>query len=315
MKIIIILVIVTVFASPLSAQDIIITAFGDTIQCNILRMDSISVTYQVVRNDGARGGATVIARQFVTDFRMEQKNVENATEIEALEEKPENEVITVNMSSSLGVANSNETTRPKPEHSIFHWTFGAGYAKRLSKIPDLKRGRNDDYVEIFRKLSNGFSWESELQFFLNKKNALALRANGIHRTVSQERSVIISDVNHYDFKLRQNMIFIGPAWVKLFDTKHFYFSSSLSPGALIYLEAQWPNSSKSLPVKYRSLAGALHCGISGEYKVSPGCAIGLKLGVTLDSFSMFNIGESAFKSQIPVSWSSFVVAAYLSLRN
>ena len=305
-----ILAIASVLVTSLSAQDLIITSFGDTIRCQIIRMDSISVAFQIVKKDGSRE-AGMLALQFVTDFRMEQKNVAKQTEIENTENTGN---IAITGSKPL-IISSGEVTKPKPDYTTFRWAVASGYAKRLSKIPEIKR-TSKDYVELFKKLTNCFSWETELQFLLNKRNGLALNVSGVHASVSQSGSVSIPGyTDFYDYKLKQRMIYVGPAWIQLYETKHFLFSSSLSPGVLIFTEKQWPYNSAPEPEKKHSVAGAIHYGIGSECKISSGCAIGLKLGITLDSFSLFNTGDPYFKSQIPVSWSNFVIATYISFRN
>jgi hypothetical protein len=315
MKNLYILIFVSVLTTSLHAQDLIITVTRDTIRCKIIEMDSISVKYEAVKENGKKTFG-VLWRGFVSDFRIEQKKVVSHAEIE---DRPE---ITsfVEIEDTVSKPEFKTPTiieRSKREYTTFRWAFAPGYAKRLSKIPELKSG-NDTYVGLFKNLTNGFSWESEMQFYLNKKNALALKVSGVHSSVSKDRaSVNIPDFGEfYNYKLKQNIIYVGPAWAKLFDTKHFLFSSSLSLGALFFVETQYPYGSSAMEGnKKRSVAGGINYGIGSEVKVSHGCAIGLKLGVTLDTVSMLDFGSHNFKSQIPVSWSSFNLAAYISFRN
>ena len=315
-----ILMMVSVLATPLFAQDIIVTAFGDTIQCQIIRMDDNSVTYQLVRNDGSLGGTAIIARQFVSDYRFEQKNVESHEEIEELEAKQENAGTTANTGSNQIIISTYGITKPKPEYTTFRWAFAAGYARRLSKIPELKGElkNNKNYGAVFENLVNGFSWETELQYFFNKNHGLALNVSGVHAFASQNGTTTIPRAYRqyfYDLKLRQSMIYIGPAWANKFEIKNFLFSSSLSLGFLINSEKHWPNGKDINMDEIRhSVAGGINCGIGGEYKISSVYAMGIKIGTTLDSISLFNIGNIN-KPLIPVSWSSFVVAVYLSFRN
>jgi hypothetical protein len=317
MKNILILVIVSMLTTSLSAQDLIITSFGDTIPCQIVRMDSISVTFEVVKKDGKKEGR-ILARMFVSEFRYEQNTAVSHTVVEDTVVKPEIITSTVVTWSKPETTSYAVVTRPKPEYTTFRWAFApAGYAKRLSKIPEIKS--YEDYLRLFKELTNSFSWESEMQFYLNKRNALALKVNGVHSSVEEEGGDISIPGfagTFYKYKLKQRMIYVGPAWAQLYETNHFLFTSSLSLGALFFTETQWEHGSASTEnEKLHSVAGAINYGIGGEVKVSPGCAIGLKLGVTLDSTTMFKISEPYFKSQIPVSWSSFNIAAYISFRN
>ena len=311
-----VLMIASVSVTSLSAQDLIVTLFRDTIPCQIIKMDSISVVFQTVKKDGTREGRT-LARQFVTYFRMGEQNVANPAEIETTEEKPVITDSAVMTGSRPEITNPVSLPRSKPEFTTFRWAFAAGYAKRLSKIPEIKHGKNEDYVELFRKFTNNFSWETELQFYLNKRNTLGLNVSGVHAGVSPSGNITIPGFgDFYNFKLRQRMIYVGPAWAKLYETNRFLFSSSLSLGVLIYTETQWPyGTASSFSEKKHSVAGGINCGIGGEYKTSSNSAIGIKIGTTLDSVSLFKIGDLNFKSQIPVSRSNLFFAAYFSFRN
>jgi hypothetical protein len=306
MKKLFIFVIVSVIATSLSAQDLIVTTFGDTIPCKIIRMDSISVVYQTIKSDGTKQSGALM-RQFVRDFKMEQKEVPTPIEIEETASVPE--VVSFRTNSSVAT--------PKPAMISTRFAVSCGYAKRLSKLPTLKRD-NADYVNLFKKLTNSFSWESELLFYgaKSKGNGFGLKASGIHASVSEEKvNIKIPAGDFYGYKLGQNMFYVGPAWSKLFETDHFLFSSSLSLGAIIISEKQWPYGPQSTEnKKIRTVAGGINYGIGSEVKVSPGCAIGIKLGVTLDSGKLFNLSDPNFKSEIPVNWSAFVVAAYVSFR-
>jgi len=320
MKKLIILMTFSVFATPLFAQDLIITAFGDTIQCRIIRMDDISVTYQVVRDDGVIGGTTVIARQFVTDFRMERENVENSAEIDNISTTAPTTEAEISVRVTASKTEIMQPAKAKPEHTTLRWAISSGYAKRLSKTEltgDLKGNQN--YGALFQKLTNGLTWGSEVQYFFNKNNGLALNVNGVHASAEQKGATNIPKsyrLNYFNLKLRQNIIYVGPAWAHKIETKNFLFSSSLSLGFLIHSEKHWPNGTQvQMDEMRRSVLGGFNCGIGGEYKASSDFAIGIKIGSTFDSVSLFNIGELYFNPILPVSCSNFVVSLYFSFRN
>ena len=327
MKNLFIFMFVSALTTSLPAQDLIITALRDTIRCKITEMDSISVKYEIVNGNEVKS-VGILWRKIVSDIIIEQKDVATHAEIEdkseitsfiEIEDKPEitNFIEIEDTVPKPEFRTPTVVVKPKREYTTFRWAFASGYAKRLSQIPERKSG-NDGYVSLFKNLTNSFSWESEMQFYLNQRNALALHVSGVHSSVSKDRaSVTIPDFgDFYSYRLNQSMIYVGPAWAKLFETEHFLFSCSLSLGALFFTEIQYPYGTSTLESnKKRSVAGGINYGIGGEYKVLRSCAIGLKLGITLDSVSFFEIGEPSFKSQIPVSWSSFHLAAYISFKN
>ena len=299
----------TLLATSLSAQDLIVTSFGDTIPCKITKMDSISVTYQIIKKDGARETG-ILARQFVSDFRIEQKNVSSPIDIENTEAKTIVTDSTATMVFRPEITRLVEVTGTKQEFATIRLGFAPGYAKRLSKMAG-----KGAYTDLYDKLTNGFSWGADLQVYINKGNGIGLNVSGVHSSASvNDRIVIPKFGNCIDLKVKQRMFYIGPAWTKLYATNHFLFTGNLSLGALFFTEKHDRYGTGTFEDNH-SVAGGINSGAGIETKISSVCAIGLKTGVTLDSVSLFNIGDQSFKPIIPVSWSSFYIAAYISFRN
>ena len=297
------------FVSSLSAQDLIVTSFGDTILCQITKMDSISVAYQIVKKDGTRETG-ILARQFVSDFRIEQKNVSSPIDIENTEAKPIVTDSTETMSFIPEMIRLVEVTGSKPEFTTIRLGFAPGYAKRLSKMTG-----KGDYTGLYEKLTNGFSWGADLQVYINKGNGIGLNVSGVHSSAFvKDRITIPKFGNCIDLKMKQRMFYIGPAWTKLFETTHFLFTGNLSLGALFYTEKYDQYGTGSFQYEH-SVAGGINFSAGVETKISHGCAIGLKTGMTLDSVSLFNIGDQSFKPIVPVSWSSFNITGYISFRS
>jgi len=308
-KIYFIMMVISILAPSLSAQDLIVTTFGDTIPCQIFRMDSISVAFQLIKKDGTKE-VRVLARMFVSDFKMEQKNAESSIAIEDSVSRPKiaspNEITW----TKQGTANPYSVSGQKLEYTTLRWTLAPGYAKRLSQMTG-----KGEYAKLFEKLTNGFSWGTELQVFIKKGNGFGLNVSGVHSSGSVEGRISHPNFGtNIDLKIKQRMIYIGPAWTKLFETKNFLFTSNLSLGALLFTEKYDPYGTSAFEDN-RTVAGGMNYSLGGEIKISSVCSIGLKTSITLDSVSLFNIGDTSFKSQVPVSWSSFNFAAYISFRN
>jgi len=305
--------------TPLSAQDLIVI-FRDTIPCQIIRMDDNSVTYQIVKNDGTKE-TNIIARQFVSYYRIEPKIATISTTSIEFEDKASTLEIKDSTDNTMSNVEIIHPTKEKLNYTTFRWTFSSGYAKRLSKEPEL-RGElsgNKNYGALFENLINGFSWGTEMQYFFNKNSGLSLNVNGVHASTEQSGTTTIPKAYRYifyDLKIRQRMIYIGPGWTNKLETQNFLFTSNLSLGLLIIAEKHWPVGTevRSMEEIRRTVSGGIHCGIGSEYKVSSNSAIGLKVGTTLDSVSLFNLGDINFKPLLPVSWSSLVVTAYISFR-
>ena len=308
MKKLLILTIVSALATQLSAQDLIVTSFGDTIPCQIIRMDSISVAYQTVKKNGTKE-ASVLLRQFVTDFRVGQENASTPVEIEDTVSRPEIANVTVVTGSKPVAITQPRITGSKPEYTTIRLGFAPGYAKRLNKITG-----KGAYSDLFKKLTNGFSWDADVQVYINKRNGIGLDVSGVHSSAFVNDRITIRNSNYIDLKVKQRMFYIGPAWTKLYETNHFIFTGNLSLGALFYTEKYDPYGTGTFEDKH-SVAGGMNFGIGVETKISSVCAIGLKTGTMLDSFSLFNIGDQSFKALVPVSWSSFRLAAYISFRS
>jgi hypothetical protein len=269
-------------------------------------MDSISVAFQVAKKDGTNE-TRVLARMFVSDFKMERKKAESFIAIEDTVSRPENaNPVVVTWSKQ----NPYMVTRPKPEYAAIRWTLAPGYATRFSQITG-----KGEYAKLFKKLTNGFAWDSELQVYVKKGNGFGLNASGVHSSGSVDGRITKPGFgNNIDLKIKQRMIYIGPAWTKLFETKHFLFTTNLSLGAIFFTEKYDAYGTGTFEDN-RTVAAGINYGLGGEIKISSVCAMGLRIGVTHDSVSLFKIGDTSFKPKVPVSWSSLSLAAYISFRN
>jgi len=111
--------------------------------------------------------------------------------------------------------------------------------------------------------------------------------------------------------LKQQIIFIGPAWAIRHEENKFLFSGHVSLGPLFYAETLIPDN---FSLKMTAVSFGMSYGIGGEYKLSPYWALGLKIGYTLGAASNFKIGAQTIKTEDPISLSSFFIAAYFSFR-
>jgi len=270
-------------------------------------MDSISVTFGMIKKDGTKEGG-VLARMFVSDFRIGQKNEAKPTDIA---DEPE---ITTPIETPVTrpeMITPTVATGSKSEFTTLRFALAPGYAKRLSKIDG-----SGHYASLFNKLTNGFSWNCDMQVYINKRNGIGLNISGNHSFATVNgRFSIPKFGNVMDIKMRQRMFYIGPAWTMLFETKHYIITSNLSLGALSFTEKHDRHGVGKNFESQSTVAGGINFCIGGEIKISPVSAIGLKAGIILDSVSLFNIGDKSFKPIVPVSWSCFFLAAYISFRS
>ena len=265
-----------------SAQDLIVTTNRDTIPCFITKMDSISVEYQIVKN-GIREKNT-LPRKYVADFRIAERNQNSVS--------PEKIIWS------------------EPQFTKFRWSFAAGYAGRWGKDPESSGYAQ--YDRLYKKLRNGFSWETEIQYYFNKGNGIALNISGVHTSAS-DKNVYVPDYGQASqCKLKQQIIYVGPAWATRYEAENFLFSGCISLGSIFYAESVIPDNRE---VKATAVAFGMNWGIGAEYKLSPDWAMGLKLGYTVGTASNFKVGGQTFKTEDPVSLSSFFLAVYLSFRS
>jgi len=280
MKKFVILLIFSIAILPISAQDLVITTNNDTIRCRIIKIDEISVEYQVVKN-GIRETST-LPRRFVADYYIADRNQDGV---------PENFML--------------QTTSP---HSRVASSLAFGYAYRLGK--DVESG-DSYYDQVYRRLRNCFFVEIEMKHFFNSSNGIALNINATYSSASENDIFVPNFGFSSHLKLRQIVAFIGPAWTTRFETDKFLWSGNISLGPIFYVEAMMPNTSW---IKANATSFGMSWGFGGEYKVSPKQSLGLKIGYTLGATSNFKIDGQAFKSEEPVSLSSFFIAAYFSFR-
>jgi len=277
MKKFVILLAISAAALSVSAQDLIITANGDTIHCQIIKMDSISVEYQIVRN-GIRERNTLPLR-YVTDFRVAEPG------------------------------SPATITQSAPQFSTFRWSFAFGYARRIGE--DQSSG-STSYDRLYKKMKNCFSWETEIQHYFNRGNGIALNISGVHSSVV-ESNVRIPDVGQFSkCKLKHHVIFVGPAWATRYEADKFLWSGCIALGPLFYSETLIPDNT---PLKATATAFGMNYGIGGEYKASPEWAVGMKMGFTVGSASNFKIAGRTVKTDDPVSLSSFFITTYFSFRS
>ena len=277
MKKLFVLLAISVAVLSVSAQDLIITTNGDTIQCQKINIDSASVEYQVIKN-GMREKNTM-PRRYVADFRVAE---------------------TINPAT---------VTKPAPQFSNFRWSFSLGYARRLGE--DQSAG-SASLEKLYKKMKNCFAWETEIQHYFNRGNGIALNINGVHSSVL-ENNVRIPNVGQFSkCKLKNNVIFVGPAWATRYEEDNFLWSGSIALGPIFYSETLIPDN---ISIKATATAFGMSCGIGGEYKVSPEWALGMKMGFTAGSASNFKMDGKAVKTDDPVSMSSFFLTAYFSFRS
>ena len=269
-------------ALSVSAQDFIVTTNKDTIYCKILKIDSVSVEYQVVKS-GIREKNT-LPRRFVADFRIAERN--------------QDEINPTNIKWS------------NPQISRFRWSFAPGYGYRLGK--DHDPSGFPQYDELFKQLRNGSSWETEIQYYINSGNGIALNISGVHTSTSGYNVNVPNYGLATRFKLKQQIIFVGPAWAVRHETDKFLFSSCVSFGPLFYTETLIPDF---YSMKITGVSFGMNYGIGGEYKISPELAMGLKIGYTFGVTSNFKVEGQPIKSDEPISLSSFFIAMYFSFRN
>ena len=149
-------VVILMAALSVSAQDFIVTVNRDTIPCHIIKMDSISVEYQVVKN-GIREKNT-LPRRYVADFRIAEKNQDGM--------------------------NPASIMLPVQSFSRFRLAFSLGYASRLGE--DMSSG----YVQfdrLYNNLRDCFFWGTEIQYYFNSGNGIAVNISGVHSVYIQDK--------------------------------------------------------------------------------------------------------------------------------
>jgi hypothetical protein len=280
-KFIILLIFLSVILS-ISAQDLIVTANSDSINCQIIRMDSVSVEYLVIKS-GIKEKNT-LPRKYVVDFKIAE--------------------------SDHDIVNPATDAWSKQEQfTKFRWSIVPGYARRLGKKPE-----SDGYLQIDKKkkkLANCFSWETEIQYYFNRGNGIALNISGVYSSAADLNVDVPKYGQAAQCKLKQQIIYIGPAWATRFETDRFQFSGSISLGPIFYAEYLIPDN---ISAKMTTVAFGMSYGIGGEYKLSRNWATGLKIGYTIGNASSFKIGGQTIKAEDPISLSSFYIAAYFSFR-
>jgi len=264
-----------------SAQDLIVTSNGDSIPCRIIKIDSVSVEYQVVKN-GIREKNT-LPRRYVTDFRIAEKSQDDG--------------------------NSATVMSFTPQFSRFRWSFSSGYANRMGK--DAESSGSAQFDRLYKKIGNCISWDTEIQYYFNPGNGIALNINGVYSMASDNNVFVPEYGQASQCKIKQQITFIGPAWATRFETDRFLFSGSVALGPLFYAESLIPDN---YVAKLTTVAFGVNCGIGGEYKLSPNWAMGLKIGYTLGSASNFKMGGQTITTEDPISMSSLFAAACFSFR-
>ena len=282
MKKLVVFLVLSAVALSVSAQDLIVTTNMDTIPCLITKMDSISVEYQIVKN-GIREKNT-LPRKYVADFRIAEKN-QNSVSL-------------------------SKVIWSEPQFTKFRWSFAPGYAVRLGKDPESSGYAQFD--RLTKKLDNCFSWETEIQYYFNRGNGIALNISGVHSSAF-DRDVYIPEYGRAaQCKLKQQIIYVGPAWATRYEADKFLFSGCLSFGSIFYAESLIPDN---MQVKSTAVAFGMNWGIGAEYKLSSDWAMGLKIGYTVGTASNFKIGGQSFKTEEPISLSSLFIAVYFSFRS
>jgi len=277
MKKLLILLALSAAALSVSAQDLIITVNGDTIQGQIIKIDSISIEYQIVKN-GIRERNTM-PRRYIADFRVAETGAP----------------VTV--------------TQSTPQFSNFRWSFSLGYAHRLG---ENQSSGSSSFDGLYKKMKKCFAWETEIQHYFNKGNGIALNISGVHSSVA-ERNVRIPNVGQFSkCELKHHIIFVGPAWATRYEADNFLWSGCIALGPLFYSETLIPDNK---PIKLTAATFGMSYGIGGEYKASPEWAWGMKLGFTVGSTSNFKMDGKTVKTDEPISMSSFFITTYFSFRS
>jgi len=275
-----IFVVILMVALSASAQDLIVTVNKDTIPCHIIKMDSISVEYQLIKN-GIREKNT-LPRRYVADFRIAEKNQDDAN--------PANVML------------------PVQAFSRFRWSFSLGYANRLGK--DVSSG-NMQFDRLYNNLRDCFSWGTEIQYYFNSGNGIALNVHGVHSSASAQNLYVPEYGQASKCRVAQQIIFVGPAWATRFEADRFVFSGFIALGPIFYAESLMPDHYQA---KMTTVSFGLSYGIGGEYKLSPDWAIGLKSGYTMGAASEFQINGRTIKTEEPISLSSLFISTCLSFR-
>ncbi len=259
------------------AQDIIVKAENDTVQCKILQVSDESVRYQTL-NNGVLEQHT-LPRKYVLAY-------------------------------ALGENQSNHDATAMPEKSklsSFRLAIAGGYARRLGKI--LKT--NDPAADqVSRDLANGFALDTEIQYYFNDVYGMALNVNYV-RTYGEGQNVHVQDMTISDYRETQHILFVGPAFAMRYDTRKWLITSSLGLGPLFYTDKMLLNRNE---LKGTNVSFGMNVGLGAEYKLSSHLAAGLKLSYTVGSVNSLKVNGQKMNFEDPFSLSTLMISAYASFR-
>ena len=277
----IVFLIIFVAALPVSAQDHIVTTGRDTISCQIIKMNSDSVEYLIIINDIIT--KRTLPRKYIADIRIAEKDI-------------------VKMA---------EPSFREPQISRSRCSFAVGYVRRLGEDPKP----SDKLFEIRKDC---FSWETEMQYYFAKGVGIAFQMNGVHS--------FAFDIGNYGYdsafesKVKYRIIYVASGWVVRLESDNCIFYGSFSVGPVFYTEKYGTKSNPEgvtfSSSKITAVSTGISYGVGGERKLSPGSALGMKIGFVHGKSSNFkyNIGQT-FRTEVPVSFSSFILTTYISFRS
>lgn len=153
------------------AQDVIITHQGDTIKCQITKVDSRYIYYRYLQQGSVQ--SALLSLSEVTKY---------------------SHLVPGNKSVS------NQYLSNK-EYPSFMLSFGGGYSYRLAKIPDNPIPSK----EYLQKLKNGYNLEGQGGYFFSKKYGLGLRYSYFRSKNYLDSVVLIRNDGHTIDTLRGDL--------------------------------------------------------------------------------------------------------------
>ena len=285
MKRLIVILVISVASLPVVAQDLIITTNNDTIYCKIIKVGDASIEYQV-----SAGGVVeqiMMPIGYVAEYRITEQH--------------QNFVQPANIVWST------------PQYSKFRWGLGLGYAYRMGKDPEPSGSWSFD--ELHKGIRNGFSWETELQYYFNQSNGIALHVSGVHCSVSGENIQIPTLGRASTVQIKHRIVFVAPGWTFRhgFNSNNFNIFGTVALGPVFYAESLIPDN---ITIQATAVSVGLSTGFGGEFVLSPNFAMGMKMGLTQGSTSKFKLPNGqTLEMDDPVSLSSFIFSVYFSFRS
>lgn len=206
-------------------------------------------------------------------------------------------IMDYNISEDRNDSKTNET--PQKE-SFFRLAFAGGYANRLGK---LIKSDNNTLNQISKDLKNGYALDAECQYYFNKTYAIGLNIN-----YTNYKGKAKSNIRYQE---TQEILFIGPAFAILEETKHWLTTCSISLGPLFFTD-KIRQSTSDIKGTYTSFGMNLSLGT--EYKLTPNQAAGLKISMTGGNIKSININGKKVSLDERMNLSSIMISAYTSFK-